>query len=109
MERVTAPRKIAASSGFLLAVLGVLWSLYVLVMPPLLAGITGSASSGTERLSWVIGAAYAVPSILCAVAGLVGAVVIGRSRTVLGGILVAAGWVCFVALVGLFVVPSWLA
>lgn len=103
------PRKIAASSGFLLAVLGALWSLYVLVMPPLLANITGTASSAAVRLSWLIGAAYAVPSILCAAAGVVGAVVIGRSRTLLGGILVAAGWVCFVVLVGLFVVPSWLS
>lgn len=104
------PRKIAVSSGFLLAVVGALWSLYVLVMPPLLVGITGSQSSGTDRSSWMIGAAYAVPSILCAAAGAAGAVVIGRSRkTLLGGILVAVGWICFVAHVVLFVVPSWLA
>lgn len=100
------PRKIATGFGFLLAVLGALWSLYVLVMPPLLAHMTGSASTGTDRLSWLIGAAYAVPPILCAAAGAAGAVVIGRSRALLGGILVAFGWACFVALVGLFILPS---
>jgi hypothetical protein len=103
------PRRVATCAGFLLAALAILWSVYVLVMPPLLAGIVGSTSSGIDWLSWLIGAAYATPSILCAAAGAVGAIVISRSRAILGGILVAVGWVCFAALLGLFVVPNWLA
>jgi hypothetical protein len=109
MERAMGPRRIATSAGFLLAALAVLWSLYVLVMPPLFADITGSSSPGTRGLSWLIGAAYALPSILCAAAGAIGAVVIGRGRALPGGVLVALGWACFAVAVAVFVAPSWLA
>jgi hypothetical protein len=112
MPRATVPslsRRVATCAGFLLAALAILWSVYLLVMPPLLVGIVGSTPSGIDRLSWLIGAAYATPSILCAAAGAVGAVVVSGSRAILGGVLVAVGWACFAALLCLFVAPNWLA
>lgn len=100
--------KIATWAGFLLAALGVLWSLYVLAMPPVLAHVTGSAAPETRRIYWLIGAAYAGPSILCASAGAVGAIVIDRGRALPGMVLVAAGWACFGLMISLFVAPNWL-
>lgn len=88
-----------------LAGVGTLGALYVLAMALLLAGISGH-SAPPEQQAWLLGAGYAVAPLLCALAGVVGAVAAIRRRLTIAAVLTVAGWVVLAALVTLVIVPG---